>query len=95
MKVVYWGKVFKGDKLFSLHFQDFLECRAAYPHQMTLRECSAHVLQSWINDMVGHRITIPEPTGILLPLGESQYFLGFLPVVVDVPEAFVKEWRRE
>ena len=93
MKVVYWGKIHRGDKAFGLLFLDFPKCFASYPHQLTLRECATHVLQSHIDGLIGSQLPIPEPSCIELPVNEQQMFVGYLPVIVEVPDTFVKGWR--
>jgi len=93
MKVCYWATVNYGTRAFGAHFDDFPGCITADKNPLTLRENLKEVLQLHIRGMIEDNDTIPKPTGIDLPLTQPSTFIGFIPVVVDVPEAFTKVWN--
>ena len=94
MLVIYWGRIHRGARALGLSFDDFPGCVTSECHPMTLRENASGCLQFHINGLINNGLTVPKPTGVSLPFYESNEFIGFLPVMVEVPETFVKEWSK-
>lgn len=93
MKVCYWATINFGAKAYGGHFEDFPGCVTCNKHPLTLRENLKDVLQLHIRGMLEDGDTIPKPCGIELPIIQTSTFVGFIPVVVDVPDKIVRRWK--
>lgn len=92
MQVCYWGEVNSGAREYGLYFNDFPECCATSHNPQTLRDEGKRLLQLFIDGMLERNLEIPKPSGIELPLSVSQYFIGYFPITVIVPDWIVQSW---
>jgi len=96
MNVCYWAEVNLGDKYFSGTFIDFITSVVSDNNPTSLRDNLTRLLQKQINSLIAHggEKMIPRPSGIKLPLNVSMQFIGFIPIIIDVPKMVVNEWTR-
>lgn len=96
MQVNYWGEVYHGERAFAISFLDFPKCIFTANKPQSLRDYGNSYLQDHINEFfIKDNKKIPLPSEIEMPICKPTEFVGFLPVCVEIPDTFTKEWKKK